>query len=261
MTETGENGAEARIEAAARLLIEARAKRRPITEPPAELAPRDEAEAYAIHERVVAASGPVVAWKVGAPSPEAEPGYGLITAETQSVGPARFAFDAFALWAVEAEIAVTFGRDLPARQAPYSREEVVAAVATWHAAIEVLDTAFADWAATPALWRIADRQSHGALVLGAGVVRPPEGPLERLAVTLVIDGATIFEHRGGNTGGDPLRLLTHLANARRSAARPIRAGDVVTTGSATPFLQAQAGQSVEARFEGLPPAMLAIAAE
>ncbi|HVI28897.1 2-keto-4-pentenoate hydratase [Hansschlegelia sp.] len=249
-----------KIAEAARLLIDARRARQPIQAPPSELAPADDAEAWAIHEAVVASFGPVVAWKTGAPSPEAEPGMGLITADTLKASPAAVPADAFVLGAVEAEIAVTLARDLGPRPEPYSADEVLDAVATWHAAIEVLDTAFADWAATPALWKIADRQSHGLLVLGAGVTERPKIPLARLPVRLTINGETAFAHEGGNSGGDPARLLTHLANARRATDRPLLKGDVVTTGSTTPFRRATPGQSVRASFEGLPDAELTIAA-
>ena len=247
-----------KVAEAARRLSAGRAPRPPSPPPPPELAPADEAEAWAIHEAVVASLGPVVAWKTGAPTPEAEPGMGLITADTVRPSPAAVAADAFLLGAVEAEIAVTLGRDLGPRAEPYSPEEVLDAVRTWHAAIEVLDTAFADWAATPAVWRIADRQSHGLLVLGAGAAERPSVPLARLPVVLTIDGETAFAHEGGNTGGDPVRLLTHLANARRGSGRPLMAGDVVTTGSTTPFLRAAPGQRVRAIFEGLPEAELTI---
>ena len=87
-----------KVAEAARLLIEARASRQPIQAPPPELAPADEAEAWAIHEAVVASLGPVVAWKTGAPTPEAEPGMGLITADTVRPSPAVVAADAAGTW-------------------------------------------------------------------------------------------------------------------------------------------------------------------
>jgi 2-keto-4-pentenoate hydratase len=246
-----------KIAAAVRLLSEARAPGRALDGLPADLAPVDEAEALTIHERVVTARGPVVAWKVGAPTPDAEPGYGMIADVTFSVGPTRLPANSLRLWAVEAEIAVTLGQDLPDRDAPYTRDEVLAAVKDWRAAIEVLDTAFADWASAPGLWRLADGMSHGALIVGPACARPP-GLLATLAVTLEIDGETVFAHDGGNTGGDPARLLTALANVRRGTARPLKAGDVVTTGSATPFHQASGGQTVRAFFDGLDAAELTI---
>ncbi|MFC7051450.1 2-keto-4-pentenoate hydratase [Hansschlegelia quercus] len=248
---------EDKIAAAARLLSEARTPGQALETFPTDLAPDDEAEALAMHERVVTARGPVVAWKVGAPTPAAEPGYGMIADATFSVGPTRIPAGALRLWAVEAEIAVTLGQDLPDRAEPYAQDEVLAAVKDWRAAIEVLDTAFVNWASTPGLWRLADGMSHGALIVGppCGL---PSGALATLPVTLEIGGETIFAHEGGNTGGDPARLLTALANLRRGTARPLRAGDVVTTGSATPFHRASGGQAVRAYFDGLEAAELTI---
>ena len=42
---------------------------------------------------------------------------------------------------IEAEVAFRLGRDLPPRAAPYTRAEVMAALATAHPAIEVLEFA------------------------------------------------------------------------------------------------------------------------
>ena len=248
-----------KIAEAVHLLDEARRTRRPIDNPPPELEPIDDAEAWAMHEGVVATLGPVVAWKVGAPTPEATPGFGAITADTLFDGGHTFPADAFRVGGVEAEIAVRFGRDLGARDAPYTVDEVLGAVATWHAAIEVLDSRFAQWPDVPKLWKVADRQNHGALVLGKGTATPPKPTLDRQNVRLSVDGVTAFEHEGGNAGGDPTRLLVWLANHLRGGARPLRAGDVVTTGSATPFLAARPGQHVEVAFQGLGTAELTIA--
>lgn len=247
-----------KIGAAARLLAAARTPGAAIETPPADLAPADAAEAWAMHQAGVAAIGPVVGWKIGAPTPAADIIRGEITASTIFASPATVPATALRLWAVEAEIAVTFGRDLVG--GPFDAEAVVAAIASWHSAIEVLDTAFADWQATPALWKLADRQSHGLLVLGEGTPQMPVGPLDQLPVRMLIDGETAYAHEGGNTGGDPLRLLVALANLLAASDRPIRAGDVVTTGSATPFRQVGAGQRLFVEFDGLAPAELAVAA-
>ncbi|MFC3691788.1 2-keto-4-pentenoate hydratase [Chenggangzhangella methanolivorans] len=249
-----------KIEQAAALLASARPPGAALEILPAELAPADAAEAWAVHQAFVAKSGPAVAWKVGASSPQAEIGVGEIAADTLHQSPARMPAAALRLWAVEAEIAVTLGRDLCPRETPYETEEVLAAVATWHAAIEVLDTAFAEWRGAPSLWKVADRQNHGALIVGPGTERRPEGPLGELPVRLKIDGAPAFEHRGGNNAGDPTWLLVALVNRLAKTDRWLKAGDVVTTGSATPFLQAKTGQRVAAEFDGLEAAELVVEA-
>ena len=248
-----------KIAAAVRLLGNARSPGEPIATPPAELAPSDAAEAWVIHQAAVAVHGPVVGWKTGAPTPQAEPVRGEIAAATLFPSPARIPAKTFRLWAVEAEIAVTFGRDL-AEGAPFEAEDILAAIDTWHAAIEILDTAFADFNSAPALWKLADRMNHGALVLGNGVRQAPPAALGELPVRLLIDGATVHAHQGGNTAGDPMRLLVALAGSLAATSRPIRAGDVVTTGSTTPFLQVGAGQRVRVEFDGLEPAELVVEA-
>lgn len=249
-----------RIDAAASLLASARLPGEPIATPPAELAPVDDAEAWAIHQALVARRGPLAGWKVGAASPTAGPGVGEISADTLFRGRTEIPFSAFRLWAVEAEIAVTFARDLAPRGNLYEAADVLGAVGSWHAAIEVLDTAFADWRGAPSLWKVADRQNHGALIIGAGSDRAPHGPLGEVPVRLLIDGAPVFAHRGGNSAGDPTWLLVALANRLAGTERWIRAGDVVTTGSTTKFLQAKPGQRVTAEFEGLAPAELVVGA-
>lgn len=246
------------IAATADLLHEARAAKRLIA-PPAQGAPADDAEAWAIHRAMIDRLGPIRGWKVGAPSPTAEPGFGALTADTIFDDGHVFEADAFRLGAVEAEIAVRFAHPLPPRNAPYDASEVLAAVGTWHAAIEVLESAFAEWREVPKLWKVADRQSHGALVLGDGRSDPPSGPLDRHPVRLTVDGETVFEHEGGNSGGDPIRLLVWLANHLRAGPDHLKAGDVVTTGSTTPFLKARAGQTVRAEFPGFGSAALTIA--
>lgn len=236
-----------RIAEAVRLLAEARTKGPLLAAPPAELTDAD--EAMAIHFAAVEAVGPIRGWKVGAASADATPAAGALTADTIFDGPA--ALPAYELGAVEGEIAVRMGRDLPARDEPYTTDEVLAAVASWHPAIEVLESAFANWRAQPKLWKVADRQSHGALVLGAPAASAPQTPLGALPVRLSVDGEIVFDHEGGNTAGDPTRLLVWLANHLRGTERFLKAGDVVTTGSATPFLQARPGQRVRVEFAEL----------
>lgn len=230
---------------AAGLLIEARRSGKGLTELPAACRPRSAEEAYAIQDLVAERLGPARGWKTGAPTPEAEPAYAPIFTIVES--PSRFPASAQRLFGIEAELAFRIGRDLPPRAEPYGREVVVAAIASMHPAVELVDSRFADWQRVDAFSKLADNQSNGALVLGAAVagwqavdrVRPP------IAVT--IDGA-VAARSTGNSGGDPLRLLTALANhcARRTGG--VREGALVTTGSITGVVFARPGAEVVADF-------------
>src|SRR2546429_4727226 len=68
---------------------------------------------------------------------------------------------------LEAEIAFLMGKDLPQREKAYSRDEVVAAIASCHPAIEVIESGLTDPLKAEKLSMIADLQMHGAFVYGA----------------------------------------------------------------------------------------------
>ena len=118
-----------------------------------------------IQDRVAAELGEAVgAFKINA-MPGEEPARGLIYARLIRPSPARFAPAETPHLGVEAEIAFRFIRDLPARNAPYGREEVVAAMAALPA-IEVVSSRFRDPRTRPPLEQLADNLINGALVPG-----------------------------------------------------------------------------------------------
>ncbi len=240
------------IEAAAGLLLTARRERRPIPADRLERMPiASRAEAYAIQEAVASALGPVGAWKVGAPSPEAEPARAPILAEAIHASPARLPAAAFHHIGIEVEIAYRLGRDLPPREAPYDRTEVEAAIEAILPTVEIVDTRLADPEAMGPLWKLADNQLNGGLVLGEPLaswraVDPMTQP-----VRLQVDGALVHEGRGGNSAGDPMRLLVWLANACGSHCGGLRRGQVVTTGTLTGLRFVAPGAEIRASLPGL----------
>ena len=87
-----------------------------------ELVPKTPAEAYAAQTallaRLIPRFGPIVGWKVGAPSPTAEPAASPLLADLVQPSPARFGGPRLRLRGIEAEVAFRFGRALPPRSAP-----------------------------------------------------------------------------------------------------------------------------------------------
>lgn len=213
--------------------------------------PKDWAEAYAIQDAVQRQLGPVAAWKVGAPSPDAEPGRSAIAAATLHTGPVRLPASAFNVIGMEAELAYRFATPLPPRDEPYTEEEVAAAIASIHPAIEIIDTRFAAWGAVDKLSAAADQMSHGALIVGPALedwrrVRPVEQP-----VSLRIDGREPFETVGGNSAGDPMRMLVWMANTGARSLGGLRAGTIVTTGSTSGTIFVGAATRTVAEFPGI----------
>jgi 2-keto-4-pentenoate hydratase len=209
------------------------------------------ADAYAVQERVVRERGPVGGWKVGASSPTAEPLRAPILAATIHASPVTLPAASFHVLGIEAEIAYRLGADLPRRARPYTEAEVAGVIAGMLPAIEVVDTRLADHAAAPPLWKLADSQINGGLVTGAlvGAWRRFE-PLVQ-PVRLEVDGSVVAEGRGGNTAGDPFRLLVWLANSCGSHCGGLRRGQIVTTGSLTGLRFVAPGARVRASLDGL----------
>ena len=105
--------------------------------------------------------------KTGAPGPDAEAAYAPIF--NVIAGPGIFPAATQRLFGIEAEVAFRLARDLPKRDKSYARDEIVAAIASMHPVIELVDTRFADFAKIDALSKLADNQSNAALIYGPAV--------------------------------------------------------------------------------------------
>ncbi len=237
------------IEHAARLLAAARRSLRPLGALPEACRPRTVDDVHAIQAATVAVLGERVAgWKVSAPI-DGKLVRGVILASVVFASPARVEAARARMLGVEAEIAFRFECGLPARAQEYSYEEVAAAV-TAFPAIEIVDTRFADYAATPLLDRSADCVSNGGFVHGAPQAAWRERDLENIEVVLSIAGAEIVRRRGGHAAGDPLLPAVALVNDLR-AGDGVEAGQFMTTGTYTGLNFAKPGQPVTAAFAGM----------
>lgn len=222
-----------RMHQAAELLLKARRERMPLRELPKNLRPRDMAEAYALQDIMGYALQPLGGWKVGAPAPDATPLYcplplwgGFLT--NGHVAGASYG----RMRGIEAEIAFRLGRDLPPRDQPYSRNEVIAAIESAHPAVEILESGFYEPDEVDRLSIIGDLQMNGGFAYGPAVANWQSLNLADEQVQVSIDGAVRFEGKGSNTAGtDLLRLVTYLANEGQARTGGLLAGDFITTGS------------------------------
>lgn len=224
-----------RVDALAASLARAHRERKPVALPP-DLT-RD--EAYRLQDLVFAALAPrerAKAWKVGAPSPDAEPTMAQILPGRLYASPATVAADRFQIVAVETEIAFRLGEGAQPIEAL--------------AAIEVCDTRLADWERASPTAKLADFQSNAALVTGSGTPRWQDVDFRAQRAQLWIDGRLAKEVTGAHPCGNPASLLpwarTHAA--RRGGLHP---GDVLTTGSWTGMDFVQPGAEVRVVFPGL----------
>jgi len=208
-------------------------------------------DVYAVQDRVAAEVGPVGAWKVGATTPDAEPVAAPIFAADLFGSPARPEPGRFHRFGIETEIAYRFGRDLPRRDKPWSHDEVMGAVDAVMPAIEIVDSRCRACEHLEPLWKLADNQINGGLVTGEPrTAWQGHDPLTQ-PFRLTAGDRLLMEGAGGNTAGDPRRLLTWLANHLAARCAGLRAGQIVTTGSLTGLRFVEAGQPVIADLPGL----------
>ena len=233
---------------AADLLLDARRTGRPIADLPKEMQPKSLEEAYFVQDRMSWAYDAVGGWKVGAPSPEAEPSFAPMPKAWISCSGCELRGLSHRYRGLEAEIAFCMGADLLPRETPYTLDEIVGAIASMHPAIEILETGFTDPTAVDKFTSAADMAMHGGFVYGAAVPNWQSIDFSKESVTLTVDGAVRVERTGSNTAGNLMRLLPWLANEGAQRTEGLKKGDWITTGSWTGNTLASAGSVAEARF-------------
>ena len=240
---------EAQLLEAANTLLNARRTLTPIPELPPELRPTSIAEVDYLQDQLIASFGEIGGWKVGAGSLEAEPACAPMPRAWIASSGATLAAASHRFRGLEAEIAFLLGEDLPPRAHSYSAEEVYAAVASCHPAIEILESALEN-PVDPAvrMTKDADLQMHGGFVFGPAYDDWRSVDFHQEEVVLAVDGAIRFEAIGSFTSGNLLRLLPWLANAGAARTGGLYAGQWITTGSWTGVTLAMSGSAADAHF-------------
>lgn len=244
----------------AALFVEAQTRARQF-DAAAELAPATAQAAYRVQDLVFAALYPrqrAGAWKVGGPRPDIEPTAAPIPSARVYASPARVPAQAFHMIGIEVEIAFRLGRDLPPRAAPYSEEDIAAAIVEALVTIELCDTRLANWKQASALWRLADFQLNAALVAGSGTQAWRTIDFSQARAELWIDGVLSLEATGVHPYGNPVRLLPWLAAHNAGRCGGLVAGNVITTGTWTGMKFVAPGAEVLARFAGIGEARVTI---
>ena len=233
---------------AADLLLDARRTHTPIADLPADLQPTSLEEVARIHDEMATAYEDIGGWKIGAPSLEATPFFAPMPRAWMAASGALLKGPTFRYRVLECEISFLIGEDLPPRDKPYTREEVVAAIASCHPAIEELESGLIDPKAANNFSALADLQMHGGFIYGPACADWQSIDWTKETVTLSIDGAVRVERTGSNTSGDLMRLLPYLANEGGARTGGLEAGQWITTGSWTGNTPAIAGSAAEANF-------------
>ena len=208
--------------------------------------PQTTVDAYEVQAALAELSGGTVpGWKIGnLTSAQQEKSNihsvttGALLAPWFAASPVRWRLADFLVPKLECEFAFSLEADLPKREQPYSRDEVAAAVAALHPAIEIFDTRLA--VSTP-IGGLADCMASGGFVYGEGYADWRKLDLGQHTMTLAFDGAEVAKGSGAEILGDPFAALVLMANNPPSWTA-LRKGAVVTTGSCiVPYLASKPG--------------------
>ena len=242
------------IDAAIALLIDARRTHRPALAASASLP--DAPSAYTVQDGVAREFGwftDALArhWKSGGPSRDAVLTHAPLPPAGVWASPADARAWPFRLRGIEAEVALRLGCEVDAALA--ASLDLVQAVALLDAmcvSIEVVDSRWSEGLEAPAMAKLADLQSHGALVLGAWIpFTSRDWSVQRCVVR--VGSQPPVERRGTHAMADPTFVLPAWLRHATRGSRNIAAGTVVTTGTWVGILHAAAGDLVTAEFDGI----------
>ena len=257
--------------AAAQWLFAEHEARRRFAPLPAEMSPGAPDEAYAVQDAFVAMrakklggisgykialSTPAMQQFVGVDSPQA----GVIFESRVLRSPARVRCADYVNLIVEFEIAVEAAEDLPAADAPFSRERVMQSVGAIMPAIELADDRNADYAALRAnpLDLIADNGWNEGVVLGRPVKDWRAMDLAAVRGIAKINGKPVGEGRGADALGHPFDALAWMCNHLAGLGRGLLRGEFVITGSLITTKVVKPGDRVEFALDGLGGVELAV---
>ncbi len=246
-------------EAAAERLLDAARRKRPCRPVRELLADGGLDDGYEV-QKLVHARGPAdrrrVGRKIGLTSPAVQqqmrvdtPDFGVLFADMAYGDSQPIPFGDLLQPRVEAEVAFVLGADLP--EGDVTAPELLRAIEFVLPAIEVVDSRIADWDIS-IFDTVADNASSGVFVTGGSPRSLHDiDDLRASEMALTVDGAVVSSGTGAACLGHPLNAVVWLANAVAARGEPLRAGELVLSGSLGPLVPVRPGLTYEARISGL----------
>jgi 2-oxopent-4-enoate/cis-2-oxohex-4-enoate hydratase len=148
----------------------------------------------------------------------------------------------------EGEIAFVLARDLAGPGV--TEEDVLAATRCVRPCFEIVDSRIRDWKIR-IQDTVADNASSGVFVLGAVEVDPRSLDLKACPIAVEKNGAPLSEGVGAAALGSPAYCVAWLANTLSRFGTPLRAGEVILSGSLVPLEPVRAGDGMRLELKGI----------
>ncbi|MGA8398292.1 MAG: fumarylacetoacetate hydrolase family protein [Stellaceae bacterium] len=194
-----------------------------------------------------------IGWKVGLTSRAIqqqfqvhEPVFGCLLAEGRLDSGHAFRAEELIAPGFENELCIVMGSDLAPTATP---ADVAAAIARVHPAFEIIETR-GNLTRQLAL-ALADNAQQKAFVLGPAVERAALPELDKVTVSVRINGSEVATGDGSAVLGHPYNSVAWLAAKLAQFGERVKAGDTIMSGSFTRQFPLAAGDHIEAAFAGI----------
>lgn len=154
----------------------------------------------------------------------------------------------------ELEIAFVMERTVDDPHLPMA--ELIRSIAYAVPALEIVDTAIADWNIR-LVDTVADNASGGGFLLGLGARRVTDLDLRLAGGILSCNGTVVSSGVGADCMGHPLNATLWLARNMAKLGRPLVEGEIVMSGALGPMVPVTSGQVFTAEIAGFSPMQVA----
>ena len=237
------------VQAAAQRLTQA-AQSRITCAPVRDLIGKDHSAAYAVQESLNQArkdaGNRVVGRKIGPTAAAVQakmgidhPDFGVLFDDMECAEGDEVPYDRLLQPRIEVEVALFIGADLD--DGPLDEAQIRRAVESAAVAFEIVDSRITDWDITFAD-TVADNGSSGMFMVSGRRLTLDEFDPLKATMTLTRGDEVVGAGQADAGPWDPLTALAWLAAAARDADAPLRAGDIVLSGSLAPMFAVQAGE-------------------
>jgi 2-oxopent-4-enoate/cis-2-oxohex-4-enoate hydratase len=178
-----------------------------------------------------------------------QPDFGTLTDAMMFADGAEIPIDRLLIQPrAEGEIAFVLARELVGPDV--TEDHVMAATRCVRPCFEIVDSRIRDWRIR-IQDTVADNASSGVFVLGTGEANPRAVNLKTCKLSVRKNGAPLSEGVGAAALGSPAYCVAWLANTLSRFGIPLRAGEVVLSGSLVPLEPVTAGDEMDLVLEGI----------
>lgn len=255
------------VDAVAEAFVAARKAARALSDYPGEVPARLE-QSYAIQERAIALwDRPVIGWKIGRLHPDRQAEHGVerlagpIFAPTFKPYNSPVAVPVFTggFAAVEAEYVFRVDHDADPGKTEYGEEDALRLIDAVFAGVEMAGSPLKTINVLGPTVVASDFGNNFGLILGerlagfdsdATVATLGPDAVKAFNARTEIDGKVVGDGGLYTMPGGPLKAIAWLAGHLAARGRPLRRGQLISSGASTGIHEIQAGQSATVAFTG-----------